>query len=165
MKWISLISSLLLVLSQPSFGNDQADPEFNFPERDATCGQLLNHIHVSDIAYLIVVRALKFSDLAPLEAVFAGMHETFATLNYPALDYGFFEQLFRQRNLPIHLVASEGKPGEQFASIKDGSPRKYWIVAHVNREAVAKQQKASLGLSDEENIRRLDQAGLLVPDE
>lgn len=135
---------------------------FEFPQKAATCAELLAHQHVTDLVYLKFLAAIQFSQLPPLDAVASEIVEIFRLFDYPEMDLGFLEQVFRKRGLPIHLVAENASPGAEYVSPKDFSPRKYWVTFHIHREQIAAARKEQLGVSDSENIDRLNQAGFLI---
>lgn len=100
------------------------------------------------------------------------MHNLITHFKNPNLDFAYFEQYFRAHNVPLFLVANSQPIGaglrvgysKEMGELK-GGPAKYHLWVGVNGQAEADALKASLGISDEENLLRLRETGFIVVDD
>ncbi len=163
MKKLTLTLFAFFVLS--------ANLQANGISRNDTCEELLKN------QWLTKTIALNINQLAyfPGDWKVASqqiMHGLIAELKNPSLDFAYFEQYFRAHNVPLYLVANSEPLGagrrvgysEEMGRLK-GSPAKYHLWIGVKSKAEADALKASLGISDEENLLRLKETGFIIAEE
>jgi hypothetical protein len=173
MKNSILSMALMFLLCVPARASANGDPHsvnedpffavFDYPAITASCSELLQHQHVNELVYLFFVKALHLGQGDVSSELAEAILNSFSAFSYPALDFAFLERLFRQRGLPIHLVARRPPPGALCVSVRDcNSPVGYMAAIHLNNEEAARREKEALGLTDEQNLELLSQSGFLV---
>lgn len=145
-----------------------ANLQANGISRNATCQELLNNqwltanvaLNINQLAYFPGDRKVASQQI---------MHGLIADLKNPNLDFAYFEQYFRAHDVSLYLVANSEPLGkghrvgysEEMGKLK-GSPAKYHLWVGVKGKAEADALKASLGISDEENLLRLRETGFII---
>lgn len=134
-----------------------------------TCEQILAN---QGIAMLILQNVARFQQYPGNYALAANqiLLELIAHYDHPAVDFVFMEKLFRKHGFPVWLIANSeahdpactiGYP-PALEKIKNGRPARYWLWLEILNEEKAAAMKARLGITDEENLERLADAGLLM---
>lgn len=144
----------------------------NEVSREATCDELLHNEWLRVFTIHNLNQLINFPDNWALgsQQIMVNLMVHFQNSN---LDFVFFERFFRENNVPLYLVANSLPLPEglrmgylpEMAKLKNNSSPQYHLWTGVKGAEEAARMKARLGISDEENLRRLAVTGLIRIDD
>jgi len=156
-----LTGAMLLLLTTTSLTASE------FPSPNASCEELLGDFALTRETLTRIMEAENGpGDRADLVA--DTMIELMKSFPNPNYDFAYFEQLFRIENIPFFLVAiTESIPPGYFIALPPAvgdlkvKRLTYHLWIGVNGKKEADDLKTKLGISDEENLKRLQHTGVI----
>lgn len=162
-----LVLSLLLPVSRSWAANGQ---QWEIPKNRNTCAAvLLRNSTLKRVVKETVLLALSAQGEGRVPAVAQALTDLIVRYEFEEMDFAFFERLFRDEDVPVHLIAAPKRGFGYYLSVPPDVERilgkrrlSHRLIIVPLAEGEAFLLRSNLRVTEEENLENLRSAGFVI---